>query len=101
MADDVAWKIDRCEGCDAEIIWAVTDRGNWMPVDREKQRGGNVLLAGRAGHETPLARVLSVQQRANRGDRPLWVAHFATCPHAQRYRMPRQGARGADGGMPR
>jgi hypothetical protein len=101
MADEVAWPIDQCEGCQAEIIWAVTDRGQWMPVDRAKIRGGNVFLHPGVDSRSPRARVLSVQQRANRGDPDLWVSHFATCPYAQRYRMPRQGSRGAEGRMPR
>jgi hypothetical protein len=64
-----------CRSCGAPIVWARTQSGRLMPVDREPVDGGSLLLE-RVGGEYRVSVAL------NGGFR----AHFATCPDAESWR---------------
>jgi len=84
--------MSRCKSCGAEITWAVTQQGRVMPLDAAK-----VLVAiptGRfvdngSGQLTPQVEV-----------RQASLTHFATCPHAQQHRKPRQAGVDRDPRVP-
>lgn len=63
-----------CRSCSAPIDWALTAKGNRMPLDPGLNAHGNVLV-----DEAGVARVVP----AGQGDR---VAHFVTCPNANAHR---------------
>lgn len=65
----------KCRGCGAEIIWAVTADGHWMPLDA-KFEGRFVLERSKRDDGTALIAV----------SRATYVAHFATCPQADEFR---------------
>lgn len=69
-----------CRSCGAAIYWALTGSGTSMPVDIEPVAGGNVRFVGPARVEVlgPIEVELE--------DGPLFVSHFATCPHADEHR---------------
>lgn len=83
---------DVCKSCRAEIIWATTrprdptKTGKPMPIDPELVVGGNIALsvddAGMliARHVPPAPTVEA------------YVAHFSTCPNADEFRKPAEGA---------
>lgn len=74
----------RCRSCQAEIVWAETERGKRMPVDAAPNpRNGSIVLRERAG-EAPLA-IAGVPDEAFPGE-PRYTSHFATCPEAARWR---------------
>lgn len=54
-----------------------------MPVDVEPVAGGNVRFIA-----PKLVEVLGPLEAALE-DEPLWVSHFATCPHAAEHRTTR------------
>jgi len=67
----------RCKSCDAEIIWAVTEAGNRIPIDAEPiERPPNQFLLVEIDNEVV----------AHRAVEPLYITHFATCPHADEHR---------------
>lgn len=72
---------DRCNSCNAEIVWAVTERGHAMPMDYP---GENrlVIIGQRGGQDLVAVRMT-------------YVSHFATCPHgaAWRHRRSSDGPR--------
>jgi hypothetical protein len=68
---------DRCRSCDAPIEWAITTKGQRIPLDPEPGPGGNlVLVDGVARHPTLGEGVPYLQ----------YTSHFATCPDAERFR---------------
>jgi hypothetical protein len=75
----------RCRGCRALIFWGVTDSGAKIPVDRKVAEGvePNLRISARG--------VVSVVEPGE----GTHVAHFATCPDAERLR-----SRTASRGMP-
>lgn len=77
----------RCRSCGAPIVWATTTRGRLMPVDVDPTPDGTLLLTG-----PPAA--LRVDAAAEptlfdgETDPPRYTSHYATCPHANRWRKP-------------
>jgi hypothetical protein len=72
----------RCASCSAPIIWAVTAKGNRMPVDVQLSIAGNLVLCYEVD---ALDRPVSGQQVISAPPNyvgPLWVSHFSTCPKA-------------------
>jgi len=69
----------RCKTCDAEIIWARTERGKLMPLDAEpaERPSGVFRLEVREGKEPLIFSAF--------GD-PVYISHFATCPYADQHR---------------
>lgn len=72
-----------CRSCQAPIRWVTTTAGRRMPIDPTPSPGGNVVL-----REDHLAAVLAgdVLDAARAADVPTYLSHFATCPHAAKYR---------------
>lgn len=67
-----------CRSCGSLVVWAMTDSGRWMPVDRLPDERGTLRLWTDAYNN------LHVQHDAlaPRRHRP----HFATCPDAESWR---------------
>lgn len=79
-----------CRGCGAAIIWIRTPGGKSIPCDPEqivyrKQVGGGIKIV------TPNGEVLSAELKSNpnEADGIGYIAHFATCPEARRFRRGR------------
>ena len=69
-----------CTGCGAAIVWVATAAGKRMPIDAKPEK--RVVLDDVHGiGEPPSARVIDT-----------YVSHFSTCPQAQRFRKPKEGA---------
>lgn len=99
------YRIASCRSCSAPIIWAVSNpelkSGRPMPVDAAPHPNGNVLLARDPSipHDpgAPVvirATVMRAGQIAGaRADgNVLYRPHWATCPHADRWRNPKANA---------
>ena len=71
-----------CRKCAARIVWAVTERGKSMPVNRDPVENGNLVLEEQDGRP-PIAR--KPDELLDR-DLPRYVSHFATCPNAEEFR---------------
>lgn len=75
-----------CNSCEREILWALTARGKKMPLDAEPVddwtdlRGKFVVRDGVA---------LPAVSAAPLPEEPVYVSHFATCPHAASHRRNR------------
>lgn len=76
-------KLDHCsaEECAAPIVWTRTERGKNMPVDADpvEVKAGFRLVEGEGA---PLARYTRAPEPGER----LYVAHWFTCPAAERFR---------------
>lgn len=94
-------KIAHCSSCHAEIIWALTKRRAKMPLDAEpvdpvEYSGAptNVFaLISRAGADPLALHLREISDGAElflSRDLAGRVSHFATCPHAQQHRRPRE-----------
>jgi hypothetical protein len=81
MGDNMAtfdFKYSTCRRCRRFIIWAVSNRGAPVILDRDPAPDGTVALMDRDWHASPLAKVLSVAERFGRSD--LRVIHTIACP---------------------
>lgn len=77
-----------CISCGQIIVWAVTENGKSMPVERCE--GGNVVLLPPGDPRVgPIAYVLKKGERGVKSLQDRYVSHFATCPFAARHRKPR------------
>lgn len=79
-----------CKSCGEHIIFAKTANGKTMPLDdMPNATKGNVHIVqdGPKILATVLGKVAAEQARA-RGEQ-LYLAHFVTCPFAQRHRRNR------------
>lgn len=63
---------EKCKGCGANILWAVTDNGRNIPLDEKYEM-----------------RLTLDDQNVARVQRT-YISHFATCPKADTFRMRRQ-----------
>ena len=83
-------RIDKCGGCGAPIIWATSAAtGGRMPVDAEPSPKGNLLLVltiDRKWVAIVMGQATREAGQSKPGERH--TSHFATCPHASRYRKP-------------
>lgn len=74
----------KCQTCGALILWATSAKtGKRMPLDPTPRADGNVEVRRGKISDTYYFRVLTPEQQ---GDRPLYVAHFTTCPNAAAHR---------------
>ena len=78
-----------CRSCSAAIIWAATEARRKMPLDREPDPDGIVLaycdeLGG--WHCRAYAPGEDVRAPWKR-----YTSHFASCPHADEHRAPKDG----------
>lgn len=77
---------ESCRSCGAPLIWARTEKKRWLPLDAEPvdaRSGASVFVLRETDQPKPLA--LAVTPAAFPGE-PLYVAHFGTCPHADKWR---------------
>lgn len=83
---------NRCESCQASIVWARTQRGERMPVDADPSPAGNVVVTGE-GRERR-AGVLTKGQAAGAraAGQELFLSHFASCPMASDHRRRQRAA---------
>lgn len=81
----LAYPTEPCPSCGAEVIWAISAvKLRSMPIDRDIDPRGNVLLEPRDGFP-PLAKVLNAAQRFGRQGQ-LRTSHHMTCPKPVRRR---------------
>lgn len=73
--------------CAVDVVWAITGKTE-MLVDAIPTADGTVQLVD-TGQDRPLARTLTVVERATKMPGTLHRSHFATCPDAQRFRRAR------------
>lgn len=75
----------RCRSCRAPILWAGSERGKWIPLDREPYVGdsprGLFVLRGEVA--------IATTPDAFPGER-LYRSHFASCPDFERWRGSRR-----------
>lgn len=85
-----------CRGCNAPIMWAITEEGKRAPLDITPSTAGNVL-AWASQKEMRCATFAGDTLAALVAHGvPLRTNHFMTCPVADRFR-PSQLAMGNDG----
>lgn len=83
-----------CRACKAEMVWALTVKGNRQPFDPEPTEEGTYLLEHKeqgkppvARHQDAAARETLRRQAAARGEPlKLFVPHHATCPSRAQFR---------------
>jgi hypothetical protein len=80
----------QCRSCGAPIMWARTVKGKLIPLDFEPVTGGNIHLRDTEvanGRVVTYAHVeaAGTAQLFDDGE-PAYVAHFTTCPDADRWR---------------
>lgn len=82
-----------CRSCEREIVWAETSTTrSRIPLDPQPVPEGNVVLVPSSVEDAPAtAFVLGGEAlaRARLDQRRLYRSHFASCPHAARWRRPR------------
>ena len=70
--------MSRCQSCEAEIEWGTTTNGRPMPLDAQPSPNGKwTFIGGRIRYAT--ADDLRLM-------RPLYVAHWGSCPNAEQHR---------------
>lgn len=83
---------DVCKKCRAEVLWATTrpadatKPGKPMPVDPELVVGGNIALSVDA------VGMLVARYVPPAATVEAYVSHFSTCPNADEFRKPAEGA---------
>lgn len=70
----------KCRSCGDAILWVKTSAGNVMPLNKEPDPEGNIVLVD------GVARVLSGEMWEGHCDLPKYKSHFATCPGAAKHR---------------
>lgn len=74
----------RCRSCGAPIWWAVTEAGKRIPLDEPDGVGNLIAWRDHLGY---------LRARSNPDPGPgeyLARSHFATCPHADAHRKPKE-----------
>ena len=76
-----------CRSCGAPLLWALTERGRRIPLDRNPVPDGNIEIK-ETEDGPPISRVVSGQGTLSPGLFPAtrYKSHFATCPNAKRHR---------------
>lgn len=70
----------RCRSCGTTVVWAITEKGNKMPVVKAPDgMTGNIRLRDDGNNEL---RALYVK----RPDTGPYVSHFANCPNSAAHR---------------
>ncbi|WP_149264248.1 hypothetical protein [Actinomadura sp. K4S16] len=77
-------EVPECERCGQRIVWALTRRGRWQPLDPEPDPGGSVLA-----YRDALG-VLRARSLASAGDGPRHPLERVHMPHAATCGGPRQ-----------
>lgn len=76
---------DRCSSCGAEVRWALTEGGRFMPLNADPDPRGEWQLAAEARGHAPRALYVREDRRAQ-FKRELMMTHWATCPFADDHR---------------
>ena len=77
-----------CVSCGRRVYWAMTVNDQRMPVDAEAVPDGNMVMA--VDGKTGALKVYALADDAVVDPaRRRYVSHFATCPHANRWRKGR------------
>lgn len=86
----MAFDVKRCRSCGAPVIWTVTHKGKWMPVDAAPVEGGNIRLRSEADGDRVIAEYPGREHPGlfDDADRARYVSHFATCPESDDWRKP-------------
>jgi hypothetical protein len=90
----------RCRSCNAELIWATTEKGKPIPLDATPVADGNIRLEERStvdrsvsinGMDYPVVEEIVLtavpapyEGEERQGDR--YLAHFATCKDTKKWR---------------
>lgn len=77
-----------CRSCGAPITWARTKKDKTIPLDTNPVPGGNLVIVGRVKTEHGMAPLVAMAD-ADNTDRDHYVAHFSTCPAAEKHRSAR------------
>lgn len=89
----MAFETRPCSTCGAQIVWCVSAAGRPIPMDPEPHEKGNRVIVLEApdpdnrGHQILRSRAPDLLLEAGR---PLYRAHFATCPQADAHRRRRR-----------
>lgn len=75
----------RCRSCQALILWAITENGKTMPVDRTPDPRGNLILTGNRVDGKDEVHAISSRDEL-KGDEVRYTSHFATCKNASLHR---------------
>jgi hypothetical protein len=88
------WRVERSKhpavcaapDCGARLLWLLTVREAWMPINADPDPAGNVVIDRRG-----CAQVAQVVAAGDQADEHTarYMPHHATCPAADRYRRPR------------
>lgn len=76
----------RCRSCDAPLIWATTEAGKKMPLDRTPDPQG-IVLAYQDTFGTWHCRAWTPGEHYHPPEQQ-YSSHFATCPNADQHRKP-------------
>lgn len=82
-----ASKSSKCRACGEPLVWAVSQKGRMMPVEKEPHPEGTVQLTERNG--SWYAKILKADE-ARTFQGPLYRSHFSSCPKADQFRRRRQ-----------
>lgn len=77
---------EACRSCGAPLIWARTEKSRWLPLDAEPvtaRFGASLFVLRERDQPKPLAVAIPPTVFP---DEPAYQAHFATCPHADKWR---------------
>ena len=76
-----------CKACGAAIIWARTESGATMPLEREPVPEGmyRITVSTRIAAQ-PDTRAEFVPRERRHDNAPLFIAHWARCPKAKEFR---------------
>jgi hypothetical protein len=69
---------ERCRSGGAEIVWAKTAKGKFMPLDAAPVKGGKLALV----EGERMTHIVAADPEAEEG----YVSHYATCPQAAQWR---------------
>lgn len=80
-------KISNCRGCDAPIIWTITENGKRMPLDADPTEDGKFVIADPPeGESNPLGVWFTKAQQYGVGGAERHKAHWATCPKSVNFK---------------
>jgi hypothetical protein len=79
-----------CSSCGAPIVWAETEAGRPIPLDRAPRTAGNIVQTDLDLFHDPTGPIrVRYLRRDEPHDGPRYVSHFATCPDAAFHRRPK------------
>lgn len=80
-------EVAQCRGCDAPILWTVTEKGKKMPVDADATEYGKFALIDDPDRKELLAVWFTkAENHKEFWDGTYHDSHYATCPAADSFR---------------